>query len=89
MPTGAWTAIARKVERYAADTAQGGPAERLHALVNLRDDVEHLIDREVLRARERGLSWSVIGEALGVGSKQAGRWRHQAALRREQARQAR
>jgi hypothetical protein len=65
--------LVTRVEESTAD-----PLERVGAAVGLREtvaaDIDRVMDRFVGRAREQGLSWTVIGDRLGV-SRQAARQR--------------
>ena len=59
------------------ELARGDLDRRLEAANRLRDATEALILEYVLDARERGVTWAVIGEALGVSTQAVHqRYRH-------------
>lgn len=73
-----------RVARRAAESAQvAGPSalDQLRALAVVGRVLDEDIDRELLRARADGASWSALGEVLGM-SPQGARYRHAAATRR-------
>ncbi len=85
-----WTYLAdrvRALERQAIHPDERGEraAQNVKLLLKLRDAVDAQIDREILRAREQGASWSDIAWRAGMGSKQAAQQRHAAAARRAEA----
>lgn len=76
----ALTRVLAKVSRR-ADQTTSDPLEQLEALVATGQDVDEAIDREVVRAREAGHTFAVIGGALGT-SMQAAHARYNAAAQR-------
>ena len=76
-----WTRISKRVQL--AGRAEDQPDEhgqralaRINKLVPLRRLVDKEIDKEVVRAREQGASWSALGRALGMSKQGAAHhWR--------------
>lgn len=80
-----WDRLRRRIDGYeekssrAPDEHGYRAGEHLRHLQTLRQAIETEIDREILRAREQGASWSSIPYG---GSKQAAQQRHRAATAR-------
>jgi hypothetical protein len=85
-----WTYLAdrvRALERQVIGPEDRGEraAANVGLLLKLRAAVDAEIDREILRARQQGASWSLLAAVAGMGSKQAAQQRHAAAARRAEA----
>lgn len=81
-----WTRLRTRLAGYEAK-ADTEPEEHgfrasanLRLLQDLRAAIETEIDREIIRAREQGMSWAGIEYG---SSKQAAQQRHAAAVRRQ------
>ena len=79
-----WDQLAARVER--ARRSEDRPDEhgarvmaRLDELLPLAHEVEQEIDREIVRAREQGMSWSLLGATLHM-SKQGAQHRYRVAM---------
>ena len=80
-----WARLRRRIDGYEAkanlqpDEHGYRAKENIRHLQTLEQAVRREIDREIIRAREQGATWSMIGFGR---SKQAAQQRHAAALRR-------